>query len=260
MSDQPCPGRSCNGRYWAATDAYNRALAAYDPLDPGTSRPDPPGPDIIWGWGDPVWCGDCQALIGARLAELDTLTSLRDASADGHGEAPGDEKSGKHGTSAAPPSPSPQADDRLDLHATLSGWEAAWRDLNDWDAAPYRGSLARAETEAVAWLGKHLRGPGGILASALGEDFGKEVLACHRRLSQAEKAGVRTLRLPLRCPRCHILSLTWEEGSDRVQCGDDVCGLILTRTQYDAEVDRLHSAAAAGTYEHLPENEEVGAA
>jgi hypothetical protein len=251
---------ACNGRYWNATRAHEKALAEYDPLDPETSRPEPPGHDIVWGWGDPVWCWDCQALIARQLEQLDTLAALRGSRGDGFGEAPGDEeKPGKRGKKSEVPSPSAAADDRLDLHAALSGWEAGWRELNGWDPAPYRGELARAETEVTAWLGKHLRGINGILASAMGKDFGREVLSWHARLSRAEKAGVKTLRLPLRCPRCHILSLTWEEGSDRVQCGDDVCGLVMSRDQYDAAVDHLHSMAVAGKYEHLPEAEKGAA-
>lgn len=241
MPDQPCPG-PCNSRYWKALRAYDRDVAAYDPLDPQTSRPEPPDDRLIREWGSP-WCTDCQSLIGRQLAQLDTLTGLRAAEDDGHGEAPGDEKGGKRGKSDAPPSQSPAMDDRLDLHSALAAWEAEWRKLNGWDAAPYRGDLARAETEITAWLGKHLRG---ILASELGEPFGRAILQAHRSMAGPAKAGVRTIRLAMRCPgrpgrRCGLLSLWWEEGSDRVECGDPDCAVIMTRGKYDEMVEALAS-------------------
>jgi hypothetical protein len=252
VSDQPCPGRSCNGRYWAATDAYRRDLAAYDPLNPETSRPEPPGPDIIWGWGDPVWCSDCQALISLHLAQLDTLAALLAAEADGHRDAGEQEKGGKRGAGSAPPSPSPAADDLDELARMLAAWEAIYRTLKGWPSPPPRGDLASRETERIAWLSRHLRG---ILASDIAADFGAEVLQWHRGMARQAKAGVRTLRLPLRCPgrNCGWLTLTWTEGSDRVECGNPDCGLIMSRTEYDAEVERVATAAARGEWEEPAE-------
>jgi hypothetical protein len=231
MSEQQaCPG-SCNSRWRKARAEYEKALAAYDPLDPGQSRPEPPGFDPHPG--GPVWCLADAATVSLHLAQLDTLAALLAAEADGHRDAPDGDSGGKHGKSTAPVSPSPAADDLDELASMLAGWESAYRDLKGWPSAPPRGSLASRETERIAWLSRHLTG---ILASPIAADFGTEILRWHRGMARKAKAGVRTLRMPLRCPRCSMLSLTWTEGSDRVECGDQDCGLIITRAKYDDEV------------------------
>ncbi|HWG00474.1 MAG TPA: hypothetical protein VG164_01330, partial [Trebonia sp.] len=73
MSAQACPG-SCNSKYWKAWDAYSKAATAYDPLDPATSRPEPP--DTPWrAGGEPVWCTEHTTQIRRELASLDDLTA-----------------------------------------------------------------------------------------------------------------------------------------------------------------------------------------
>ena len=249
MTEQPCAG-PCNRSWREAQDAYRKALAEYDPLDPQQSRPEPPSAQP-WP-GEPVWCREDAAKVSLKLAQLDTLAAMLAATADGHRGQGDSERVSR--SSAHAPSPSPAADDLDELASMLAGWEDAYRSIKGWPSAPPRGDLASAETERVAWLSRHLRG---ILADPdIGPDFGNEVLAWHRGMSSKAKAGVRTLRKPMRCPRCRLLSLTWTEGSDRVECGDDTCGLSLTRAQYEAEVERTAAAISAGEYEP----EEAGAA
>lgn len=246
MTEQPCPG-PCNRRWREASEFYQKAVAAYDPLDPDQSRPEPP--DFDPWLGDPVWCAEDAAKVSLHLAQLDTLAALLAAEADGHRDGPSDD-GGKRGKSSAPPSPSPVADDLDELARMLADWEDAYRTIKGWPAAPPRGDLASRETERIAWLSRHLRG---ILASDIGPDFGSEVLQWHRGMARKTKAGVRTLRVPLRCPRCRMLALTWTEGSDRVECGNPDCTLIMTREKYDDEVAATAQRISAGDYDDYEE-------
>jgi len=228
-NEQACPG-PCNSRWREAMDAWRAATAAYDPLDPGTSRPAPPE-TAPWP-GEPVWCAPCTSRIRLRLAQLDTLAGILSAAADGHRQAPADGR-----VTTGSPSPSPAADDINDMYSMLAGWESAWRDHMGWDSGPPKGDLAARETETVNFLSRQL---GGILAGPFAADFGREVLQWHQAAAAAAKAGpARTLPKPLRCPACGLLLLIWVEGSDRVDCGNPGCGLIMSYQEYEAEVGRV---------------------
>ena len=235
-SEGPCPG-GCNARYREARDAYRQALADYDPLDAAQSRPDPPS---LQPWlGDP-WCPRCKSRIRENLAELDDLGALLLATGDGHrGTSGGERVSG----SAVPVSPSPAHDDLEELASMLSGWEDAYRGIKGWPSLARRGFLASAVTTCIAWLSSHLDG---ILTSDIGRDFGAEILQWHREFTGKSKAGVRTLKKPMRCPGCQLLTLTWTEGDKHVACGNPDCSRILTLAEYEAETERLakgHDAA-----------------
>lgn len=231
-----CPG-TCNRAYREARESWQQALDAYDPLDPDTSRPIPPS---IQPWpGDP-WCGRCKSRIRETLGELDDLAALLMATADGH--KAGGEAERVSGT-ASRMSPSAAGDDLEELASMLRGWEEAYRDLRGWPSLARRGHLASAVTTCIAWLMLHL---GEILAAPLAEDFGQEVLKWHREFTNKAKAGQRTLRKPLRCPRCQMLLLTWTEGDSHVVCNDPDCQLRIPLAEYEAEVDRRGTALAAG--------------
>ena len=239
MSEQrACPG-PCNGHYRKAIDAHKKALADYDPLDPRTSRPEPPS-EQPW-LGEPVWCAPCSALVSLRLAQLDTLAAMLAKEADGYESQPRTEKVG--GSSEAG-SPSPAADDLDELARMLAEWEDIYRGIKGWDSAPPRGDLASTETERVAWLGRHLRG---ILADPdIGPDFGTEVLQWHRGMKHQAKAGADVKPKPLRCPGCHLMTLVWEEGSDRVDCRNPDCARVFSYADYEKEVEHLALALARG--------------
>jgi hypothetical protein len=230
-SEEPCPG-PCNRRYREARATWKEALAGYDPLDSSQSRPEPP--DIAPWLGDPVWCGLCASKIRLRLAELDDLIALRKAAADGHRQSDAAERvSGAPGEAS---SPSQAADDEDEIAGMLAGWERAYREIRRWPSPPPRGELASAETACIAWLLHHLDG---ILCSPAAADFGLEVLQWHREFTSSTKAGARTLRKPMRCPSCQLLTLTWTEGETQVACGNPDCCRILSLADYDAEVERL---------------------
>lgn len=223
-----CPGL-CNRAYREAREAWQAALALYDPLDPLESRPQPPE---ITPWpGDPVWCGRCAARISQRLGQLDELASLLQAYADGHRDAP-DTPIVSASTEAM--SPSEAGDMADDIARMLGGWEQAYRDLRGWPHARRDGDLASWTTSCWAWLSTRLTP---ILASPIAEDFGKEVLAWHRDMAAQAKAGARKLHKPLRCPGCSLLTLVWTEGEEAVCCGNPDCGRVLTLAEYESEVE-----------------------
>lgn len=236
MTGQPCPGPE-NRRYRDAWKAYRQALADYDPLDAEQSRPEPPDLDP-WP-GAPVWCSDCTSRIGRCLAELDDLAARLAAEADGYATSAEAERIPGSGE---PASPSQAADDLNELHAMLSGWETAYRELEGWLSAPPRGDLARRETSCIDWLRRHLPG---ILVSDVAADFGTEILQWHAEFCASAKAGVRTLRKPLRCPSCRMFTLFWTEGEQHVFCrNEDGCGRILSLAEYEADVSRLADSEA----------------
>ena len=232
LDDGACIGH-CNDRYRRAWADYDRAVAAYDPLDPDTSRPDMP--DIRPYPGRP-WCMECASAIRLQLSQLDTLAALRrleGLGADGYAADAGAERvSGSREQS----SPSPSADDADDTYRMLAGWEQTYRELRGMPSAPHRGDLADRRTECIAWLTERLDA---ILASDVGEYIGAEILTWHADLKAKTKAGVRTLKKPLRCPACRHLLMKWTEGEKDVRCYNPDCGVILSLARYEAIVDSV---------------------
>ena len=243
-SEEACPG-TCNRPYREAREQFKKALADYDRegrLDANQSRPIPPS---IQAWpGDP-WCGRCKSRIRETLAELDVLAALFAATADGHRTAPGTERvSG----SADPLSPSQAGDDLDELVSMLTGWEDSYRDHKGWPSLARRGHLASRETECIAWLMRNLDE---ILRTPFAVDFGTEIMLWHREFTNKTKAGQRTLRKPLRCPRpqCRLLTLTWTEGDTYVTCGNPDCQARIPLAEYEAETARISAALERGELE-----------
>jgi hypothetical protein len=230
-SEEACPG-PCNRRFREARDAHRQALADYDPLDSSQSRPEPP--EVVPWPGDPVWCGACASSIRERLVQLDDLIALRKAPADGQKQSDAAER--VSGSSDEAQSPSQAGDDEDELASMLISWERVYRNLRRWPSPPPRGELASAETTCIAWLMHHLNG---VLRSGVAADFGLEILQWHREFTGSTKAGVRTVRKPLRCPSCKYATLIWTEGEQQVTCANPVCNRILSLAEYDAEVERL---------------------
>jgi hypothetical protein len=130
----------------------------------------------------------------------------------------------------------------------LRGWEDAYRELMDWPSLARRGHLASAVTTCVAWLSARLDE---ILTAPFAVDFGTEVMQWHREFTNKTKAGARTLRKPLRCPRpqCRLLTLTWTEGDTYVCCGNPDCGARIPLAEYEMETARLSAALERGELE-----------
>ena len=231
-----CPG-PCNARAREAREAYEQAMALYDPLDKDQSRPEPP--DIRPWEGQPVWCQSCSSRISARLGQLDDLACILQRFADGHRDAP---DGPLVGGSVDAMSPSQAADAVDELARMLGGWEHAYRDYRKWPYPRREPDVAAWITACTAWLASHLQG---ILSSPLAEDFGAEILSWHRELSSQAKAGTRKLRKPMRCPGCRQLTLTWVEGEEMVNCSDPSCRVTLRYDEYESEVSRRTGGAAA---------------
>ena len=246
MSDeQACPG-TCNRRWREARKEYRQALADYDlegRLDPHQSRPDPPS---VQPWPGNPWCPRCKSRIRETLAELDILAALLSATADGHRAAPGGQR--VSGTSVQL-SPSEAGDDLAELVTMLTGWEESYRDEAELEPPlARRGRLAAPETELIAWLNRRLDE---ILVAPFAVEFGEEVMQWHKEFVNKTKAGTRTLRKPLRCPRpqCRLLTLTWTEGDTYVICSNPDCGAHIPLAEYEAETARLGEALERGELE-----------
>ncbi|MEU6725520.1 hypothetical protein ABZ917_17575 [Nonomuraea wenchangensis] len=243
--DGACVG-PCNHRSREAWKAYHKAREDHaDAVDAwvetgqdGEPPAEPEQPDVRFWPGDPLICDKDRARVRAALADLDELMTLRLLYADGfetRGQA--ERVSG----SAEPSSPSSAYDDLNELLRWLREQEAAYRATQPgWLATPYRGDAAPALTSAVAWLTRHLDG---ILAHpALAADFAAGVLHWQCRTDQAAKAKPRRRSLPLRCPQCHLATLSRMDGDDLIECRNSDCGasrggpVVLTAAEYEALV------------------------
>ncbi|MFI6516849.1 hypothetical protein ACIBF1_14910 [Spirillospora sp. NPDC050679] len=176
-----------------------------NPRRPRRPASGPPTP------GDPVWCGRCQVLLRARLAELDDLAAKLAASPETQGSGRSERVSG----SRSRPSPSPAVDDLDELLRTLLGWEDAYREHRSFAPRPRRGRYAATLASCVAWLGAHLDG---LLVFPGAADFGLEVMEMHRRLRSRTSSPAPRRRAPEPCPECDLLTLVHNPATDEVRC------------------------------------------
>jgi hypothetical protein len=228
VSEQACPG-SCNSRfrreqaaYKAALTAWAAAMAARAEGDPELPRPLPPG---TRAWPGNPWCGRCQGVLRAQLAELDDLAALLAAIPDL--SAPPEEArvSGSRDT----PSPSPSMDDLDELAGWLRDWQSA---LQGSDPPARRGYLATAVTTGVHWLALHFDPL--ITHPDLAADFGGELRQWHRTLSAKAKAGTGIKHMKKPCPRCRNYTLWRADGDRYVKCADRDCGRMLSLEEFEA--------------------------
>ncbi|KAB8186898.1 hypothetical protein FH608_046255 [Nonomuraea phyllanthi] len=240
-----CVG-SCNHRSREAWRAYHKAREAHAAAveawlaagQQGEPPAEPEQPDVRFWPGAPLVCENDKAKVRAALADLDELMTLRLLYGDGY-EARGESE--RVSGSAEPPSPSSAYDDLNDLLGWLRHHETTYRASQlDWLTAPYRGASASALTSAVGWLSKHLDG---ILAHPeLAAEFAEGVLRWTRRIDQAAKARPRRRSKPLRCPQCHLATLSQMDGEDKIECRNRDCGasrggpVVMTQDEYDALV------------------------
>ena len=246
MSDQWCPGR-CNGGARRRSDDYDRVLALWQAdmqawmdarakgEDVGDTPTKPFEPTIYWTPGTPIWCGEDQAAIRAALTALDELMALRLRYCDGYQSNGASEPVAG---SKERPSPSPAQDELSELLDWLSQYERPYRESQSMSAAPYRGGSAPALTEATSWALAHLDR---ILAHPVyAIDYGEGILWWHNRLENATKTKRQRLSKPLRCPQCHLATLSQWEGEDRIECRNRSCGenrggpVVMTIDEYQA--------------------------
>lgn len=243
MSDNVCPGR-CNARPRRQGEDHARALAAWQ-TDLGrwiAAAPDARGPEPArpaepsarWMAGTPFWCLNDAAEIRATLIDLDQQMSLRLLAGDGYGSL---DLSERVSSSPEPSSPSPGQDQLDELVRWLRDWQSAYWTSQGWPVPPYRGESAPALTAVTAMLAAHLTG---ILAHPdFAIDFGAGVLSWHRELTAAAKTRPRRISKQMRCPQCHLATLSQMEGEDRIECRNRDCGenrggpVVMTIDEYE---------------------------
>lgn len=245
MSDEICIG-PCNARYRREQDAYERDLRAYheavEAWENGESGDDPypeaPAPPRLAPWyGAPVWCSSCGYDIKAKLSRLDGLACLYLRDADGHRGA-GDQA--RVGGSHTTPSLSPALDDLDELDGWLRDWRATCMGT---DTMARQGDLAHSITLGTAWLVARTER---ILArAAVARLFGDEIHIWHRRLARVSKSDVVVHLKPLRCDKCHRLTLEWKDGDDKVTCRARDCMRVLKLDEYDALAEHETKALAS---------------
>jgi hypothetical protein len=213
--------------------------AAADPAKRGPEPHRPAEPALRWTAGAPFWCLTDSSAIRSALVDLDEQMTLRLIAADGHGSL---NLAERVSSSPDPVSPSPAHDQLDELVRWLRDWENAYREAQGWSTAPYRGESAPALTSCVAWLTAHLDG---ILAHPeLAVGFGSGLLSWHSELAAAAKTKPRRISMQMRCPQCHLATLSKLEGEDRIECRNRDCGanrggpVVLT-------VDEYHGLAGA---------------
>ncbi|MEU4410725.1 hypothetical protein AB0F88_39995 [Streptosporangium sp. NPDC023963] len=254
MSDRVCIGR-CNAGQRRRAEEHARALAAWQAetnawihaTDQDTRGPEPAQPvepTLRWNAGTPIWCLSDSAAIRSALADLDEQMALRFLAGDGHGSINLNERVS---SSPEPNSPSPAHDDCDELIRWLREWENEYRSSRGWPTSPHRGEAAPALTSSVAWFLTHLDDI--LTRPDFSEGFGTGVLYWHNRLSSAAKTRPRRMSKQLRCPQCHLATLSQIEGEDRIECRNRDCGasrggpMVMTVEEYEGRAHETIEAA-----------------
>jgi hypothetical protein len=193
-------------------------------------------------FGDPVLCARCQTTLRTNLEQLDGAAARAAADADGHRSSVASDDSAirMHRGSVAPRSQSPVFDDLDEMVSCLRGWMARKRPM-----AARLGYLASEVTEITDWLRFHL--PSFSDDREIAADFYQDVAVWHRRLLGLGKAGAALFNKPVPCPRCSLVALQQERGSDHVKCSE--CSRMMSVREYDDMAAEAESAAAAGAAE-----------
>ncbi|ASU81517.1 hypothetical protein CDO52_00800 [Nocardiopsis gilva YIM 90087] len=234
-----CPG-PCNRTWRQLRDTHADALDAWAAAAP-EHRGDPPDPPEVEPVpGEPVWCRRCAGAIRHSLADLDNLSALIAAEADGH-RGRGDD-SDKVRRSKGTPSPSPAADLIDALYGDLTHWEAVYREAIGAGTRPERSRGATALTISISWLSVHLDG---VLTWPWSVDMGLAVLRWQRRLQATAKARPPARRKPFPCPRCDRRTLIYEEDRDLIRCENPDCCRVLSIDEYDAHVTEQEGKMAS---------------
>lgn len=191
-------------------------------------------------YGDPVLCQPCISRLGDMIKELEGAASIAYAAADGHrGSVSGDDSAIRmHRGGSASKSPSPVFDDLDEMTSCLRQHLARVR-----PRAARLGFLAREITEICDSLYFHLHELTGDRENAA--RFQADIAGWHGRLIKRGKAGAALFNKPLPCPRCRLIALQQERGSDVVKCAE--CGRIMAVSEYDEMAAEADAQAAAGT-------------
>lgn len=202
-------------------------------IDKGTGTPN---------YGEPVLCHKCVRELSGALVELDGEAAIAAAAADGMRGSTGQDDSAVrlHRGASELPSPSPVFDDLDEMASCLFKWMRIKR-----PRAARLGLLAREITESASWIGFNL--PSFTDDREIAAQFQQDVTSWHRRLMNRAKAGTALFSKPLPCPRCRLIALQQERGSDVVKCSE--CGRIMLATEYEEMAATASEAATAGAEE-----------
>ncbi|MFC3986472.1 hypothetical protein [Streptosporangium jomthongense] len=237
--DSWCQGPCMNANrrkvrtYQQALDTHN---AEWERWHAPRTLPEPPAePRLAYPtYGEPVYCSTCAYGIKAQLSQLDGLACVYLRECDGMRGASSEPRvSG----SAEPPSPSPA----LDVLDELDDWLRSWRaDYLKVDHFARQGPLVDSLTYGCAWL--TARAELILTRADVAKPFGDEATAWHSRLAGTARIEPRRVPKALRCPQCHLATLSQLEGEDRVECRNTGCGetrggpMVMTLAEYEGYV------------------------
>jgi hypothetical protein len=190
-------------------------------------------------YGEPVLCHKCIKELSGALVEIDGEAAIAAAAADGMRGSTGQDDSAVrlHRGASELPSPSPVFDDLDEMASCLFRWMRLKR-----PRAARLGLLAREITESASWIGFNL--PSFTDDREIAAQFQQEITGWHRRLMNRAKAGTALFSKPLPCPRCRLIALQQERGSEVVKCSE--CGRIMSTREYDDMAAEADQATAAG--------------
>jgi hypothetical protein len=193
-------------------------------------------------FGDPNLCGPCVSQLRNDLVEIETMSSVMQADADGHRSSTGaDAAIRAHRNASTSGSPSPAHDLIDELVSVLRGYVVIKRPV-----ASRLGQVARDTTELTSWLATNLDRY--IYDRALAGQLAADARRWHARLEKRTKSATALLHKPVPCPACKKRGLEQERGSKVVKCRE--CGLIRSIEDYEAMA--ADYAEAIGGQEEAP--------
>lgn len=190
--------------------------------------------------GAPVWCPSCSQSIEAALRALPRDAALVVLEME-HGTPRRAER--VSGSRERPLHPREGLAEIIDfIHEVLTGWESDVREKRSL-TPPAQGRRGKRIEKASRFLIVHLEW---ILAKHEPEaamEFGKEILAAHRRAQKATHNTEPKIQrcAGVRCPRCTWKALVWEMDENRCLTGFVVCEnckTLLTEGEYREHVKK----------------------
>jgi hypothetical protein len=195
-------------------------------------------------FGDPILCGSCVSQLRNDLAEIETMSSVMQADADGHRSSTGaDAAIRAHRNASTASSPSPSHDLVDELISVLRGYVVLKRPV-----ASRLGQVARDTTELTSWL--ITNADKYIYDRALAGQLAADARTWHSRLEKRTKSATALVPKPLPCPACKKKGLEQERGSKVVKCR--LCGLIRSIDDYEAMAADAAESLDAGAAETPP--------
>ncbi|MFI6296828.1 hypothetical protein ACIBEJ_34925 [Nonomuraea sp. NPDC050790] len=261
--DALCHGPCMNG-YRRKVRAHEQATHAYiSAYDDWVCAVESWQPPLLWPeepvqpeeprlpypvYGEPVYCPSCVYEHKAMLSKLDGAACVYLRESDGlRGQTDQVRVSG----SGEDHSLSPTIEDLDEFDYWLRSWKAAYLGADSFARA---GALADSITLGTAWL--VARAERLLSRPEMADDFGQEVRGWYAKLCIYDPSELaarpRRTSKPLRCPQCHLATLSQLDGEDRIECRNRACGegrggpAVLTTGEYEALVESTVKAVKVG--------------